>query len=119
MLKRDDIFNYVEKKYDVKPYYAWEKYPSYAVLRHDNDKWFGLIMNVQKEKLGIDGNDSVDVLDLKAPPDIIGSLRLSKDFLPAYHMNKEHWVSILLDGSVPTAQICELIDSSFDLTKMK
>ena len=76
-------------------------------------------MNVPKEKLGINENDSVDVLDLKAPPEIIGSLRLSKGFLPAYHMNKEHWVSILLDGSVPIAQIYELIDSSFDLTKNK
>ncbi|AWM80527.1 hypothetical protein DKL61_09250 [Gammaproteobacteria bacterium ESL0073] len=119
MLKRVDIFSYVEKKYGIKPNYAWEKYPNYAVLRHndENDKWFGLVMDVPKEKLGIDGNDSVDVLDLKAPPELIGSLRLSKGILPAYHMNKEHWISILLDGSVPTAQIYELIDSSFDLTK--
>ena len=119
MLHRDEIFNYVEKKYGVKPDYTWARYPNYAVLRHYSNKWFGLVMSVKKQKLGINENGLVDIINVKAPPEIIGSLRLSKGFLPAYHMNKEHWISILLDGSVPTTQIYELVDLSFDLTKNK
>ncbi len=48
---------------------------------------------------------------------MIGSLRLSKGFLPAYHMNKEHWITILLDGSVEREKIKQLIDLSYELTE--
>ena len=35
--------------------------------------------------------------------------------LPAYHMNKEHWNSIILDGSIPHKEICRMIGESYDL----
>jgi predicted DNA-binding protein (MmcQ/YjbR family) len=37
-------------------------------------------------------------------------------FLPAYHMNKEHWLTVLLDNTVPEKEIYELIDDSYELT---
>lgn len=37
--------------------------------------------------------------------------------IPAYHMNKEHWNSIILDGSVPDADIERMIAESYELTK--
>ena len=39
--------------------------------------------------------------------------------VPAYHMNKWHWNSIILDGSIPTDEIKYMIDDSFELTKPK
>ena len=56
---------------------------------------------------------------LKNIPEMIGSLRKDEGILPAYHMNKEHWITILLDGTVPKQKICDLIDISFDLTRRK
>lgn len=118
MTKRDDIFKYAKEKYGTKPDFPWKQYPTYAVLRHNSsDKWYSLVMNVEKEKLGLKGEGSVDILDLKAPPELIGSLRQNKGFLPAYHMNKEHWITILLDGSVAMEEIYSLIDTSYELTK--
>lgn len=35
--------------------------------------------------------------------------------LPAYHMNKEHWNSIILDGTVPVQEIRRMIAESYDL----
>ncbi len=36
--------------------------------------------------------------------------------IPAYHMNKEHWSSLILDGSIPDAEIARMTEMSFDLT---
>lgn len=39
--------------------------------------------------------------------------------IPAYHLNKEHWNSIILDGTVPEKDICRMIGESYDLTAQK
>lgn len=117
---RQDIFGYVKKKYGTEPEYLWERNPSYAVLRHqDNGKWYGILMDVPKNKLGLSGTDAVDILDVKCEPAMIDLLRQSPGFLPGYHMNKNHWVSILLDGTVSEGTILDLLDMSFIHTKKK
>lgn len=115
-MNRKEIFEYVKEKYNTVPDYLWNKYPLYAVLKHSNNKWYGIIMNISKEKLGLDGKEEIDILNIKCPPELIGGFRKEKGFLPAYHMNKEHWITILLDGSVDKEKIKQLIDLSYDLT---
>ena len=39
--------------------------------------------------------------------------------IPAYHLNKEHWNSIILDGSIPPQEIKRMIAESYDLVKGK
>jgi len=116
-VNREEIFEYVKEEYNTIPEYLWAKYPLYAVLKQNNNKWYGIIMNVPKEKLGLKGKDEVDIIDIKCPSEMIGSLRLNKGFLPAYHMNKEHWITVLLDGSVEKEKVKQLIDLSYELTK--
>ena len=48
---------------------------------------------------------------------MVGMLRQDPNFLPAYHMNKEHWLTIVLDNGVATDELLKLLDWSFDLTK--
>ena len=43
--------------------------------------------------------------------------RMKEGFYPAYHMNKDKWISILMDGTVPAKEIMELIELSYSLTK--
>lgn len=77
-MDREDVLKYAKNSYRTEPDYPWNKFPDFAALRHDkNNKWYGLLMNV----------------------------------------NKEHWVSIVLDGSVPEDDITHLLDLSYDLTK--
>ncbi len=71
-------------------------------------------MNVPEHRLGLPGDGSVDVLDVKCDPRMIGSLLSEKGFLPAYHMSKSTWISVLLDESVPDEQILSLIELSYD-----
>lgn len=117
MSLRAAIIKYAKDKCQAKIDFPWKNFPNYAVLRHQgSDKWFALLMNVPREKLSLKGDGDIDVVNLKCRPELVGSLRIKDGFLPAYHMNKEHWVTVLLDNTVPEDLIYELIDDSYTLT---
>lgn len=114
-MTRQQVFDYVKEKYGTEPDYPW--FDNNAVLRHgDNHKWYGLIMDVGREKLGLLGEGSVHVLNVKCDPMLGSTLRQREGFHPAYHMNKEQWLTIRLDGSVPEDEIISLIELSFEMT---
>lgn len=116
-MTRDDVLRYARDKYGAAPEFPWRTFPAYAVLRHSrNRKWYGLLMRLPKRKLGLSGDEMVDVINLKCDPVLIGSLRSEAGVLPAYHQNKEHWITVLLDGSFPDETLCDLIDLSYQLT---
>jgi predicted DNA-binding protein (MmcQ/YjbR family) len=111
------LFEYAREYFGSKPEYLWSKFPSYAVLCHqDNNKWFAVVLNVSGSKVGLKIDKEVDIINVKVRPEYIGSLRLMKGVFPAYHMNKEHWISVLLDGSLSPKEICELLTDSHELT---
>ncbi len=112
---REAVFSLARDRYGAEPEYLFTKYPGYAVLRHPNKKWFGVVMDLPRQKLGIPGAGMVDALNVKCDPVLSGSLRAQPGFLPAYHMNKESWITILLDGSVAPEQIGILLDISYDI----
>ncbi len=117
---REEIEKYIKENYDVLQEHPWKEYPNYTTFKHNNNqKWFAIIMDVPFEKLKINKDGVVNVINLKNIPEMIGGLRKEKGILPAYHMNKEHWITILLDGTVSKKKICELIDLSYDLTRKK
>ncbi len=116
-MDRKVIFAYADKKYKSSPEYLWAKDPESAVLRHrDNNKWYALIMKVSKDKLGLDSTEKTDIINMKCEPEKIGSLRMIKGIFAGYHMNKENWISVLLDGSVEENLLFDLLDRSFQLT---
>ena len=119
MLTREDVLQYIKKTYDTEPHYLWKKFPDYAVFKHTSDekKWYGIVMNVLPEKLGLEGEEEMDVLELKSPPELNGSLKERNDITEAYHLNKEHWISIILSQVNEITDIEQLIKTSFDLTK--
>ena len=111
------VMKSVKARYRTQPDHPWAKFPKYAVFRQkDSGKWYALFMTVQRTKLGLAGEGGVDVVNVKSRPEIVGSLRMKAWILPAYHMNKEHWVSALLDTTVPGKLVLELISDSFELT---
>ncbi len=115
---RDEIIQYAIDQFGADPERPWAKYPDNMVLRHANNrKWYALFMNVERKRLGLSGEGGVDALNLKCDPLLSGSLKESQGFLPAYHMNKDKWLTVLLDGSVPKDQILILLNMSYDLTK--
>lgn len=112
---REEIFEYVKKQYGTIPEYLWSSSPDSAVLRHHNGKWYAVIMNVERSKLGLDGDDTVEIIDVKCDPEMTGMIIQTYGFLPGYHMNKQHWIAILLDGIVGESKILDFLDMSYDL----
>lgn len=116
-MKRESLFRYACEHFKSEPEYLWSNLPHYAVLRHHGGKkWFGLVMNVPGTKLGLNTHDDVDVLDVKVRPEHIGSLRRKEGILPAWDMNKDHWVSVILDGPLTADEIHNLLSESHRLT---
>lgn len=120
MFDREKMIEYIEKEYDAKAEYLWEKFPEYAVFRHrSNNKWFALVAKVPKDKLGLDSEGDSCIINLKSKAEDVITLTMIDGILPAYHMNKKYWLSVLLDGSVDDIMICELLDTSYELTKSR
>ncbi len=119
-MNRQEVIDFIENEFDVRPEYLWESFPDYAVFRNrKNKKWFALVAGIEKRKLGLDGNERISVLNVKCDPILIGSLLHNEGFLPAYHMSKKSWITIRLDGSAPDEQIKDLIRLSYELISKK
>ena len=118
MVSREEILLYVKDSFGIEPDYPWARTPKYAILRHGNNrKWFGALIDITEDKLGLKGSKPVDALNLKCDPVLIGSLRNGTEIFPAYHMNKEHWISILLNSTITRERVYALIDISYKLTE--
>ncbi len=119
-MNRDDLEQFINENYNAESDYPWLKYPNYEVFRHSNNrKWFALIMDIPKNKLGLPGTDIIDVVNFKCDPLLIGSLLKEAGFFPAYHMNKESWITVALDKSVNNDTIKMLLDMSYVATALK
>lgn len=119
-MNRNDVFSYAKSFFGTKPEYLWASLPDAAVLRHSsNQKWYAVLMPVQGKKLGLDSEDFFDVLNVKCDEQLIGSLRETEGFFPAYHMNKEKWVSVLMNEKTDERLVLSLLEMSFSLTETK
>lgn len=116
-MNRAELEQFIRDNYGVEPDYPWRKSPNFAVFRHSsNQKWFALVMEVPRDKLGLQGAETLTVVNLKCDPILIGSLREEPGFFPAYHMSKDNWVTAALDGSAPDDKLRMLLDMSYDAT---
>ncbi|MGP1458994.1 MAG: MmcQ/YjbR family DNA-binding protein [Treponema sp.] len=110
-------------RYAVKPDFPWEQdaYQTSGVFRHaDNGKWFALIMNVKRRLLLKNADDgAADIINLKIKSENGDALRKREGIYPAYHMNHVHWISVVLDDTLPDEEIMRLIEESFVLTQTK
>jgi len=112
------ILDYAKEKYNSPAEYLWPKFPRNAICRRqDNKKWYLGIFSVKGNKLGLKTDEIVEVINLSAPADEIPKLIEQQNIYPAYHMNKKHWITIILDGSMPIDKIYKYIDKSYELAK--
>ena len=119
-MNREELEAYILNHYSTEPDYPWADTPRAAVFRHaGNRKWFALVMEVPRDKLGLPGTEKLDIVNFKCDPILISSLRGETGIFPAYHMNKASWITASLDGSVSAETIELLLDVSYELTKPK
>lgn len=113
------IFAQIRDEYGAEPEFLWpERYPTYCIFRHGNNKkWFALVGDVSGKCLGMDSSEKVDIINLKFDNgQALDFAENTPGVYPAYHMNKKHWITIALDGTLSNEMVMELVKKSYLLT---
>lgn len=114
------VLEYIRDKYGDEEEYLWEKFPDTAAIRNKkNNKWYAVVMVIEEDKLGINGNNKVEVIDLRYHKYNIQNIIDYKQIFPGYHMNKNSWITIKLDGSMKLKDIYKFIDISYNISLKK
>ena len=118
-MTKQGFFELCSSSYLTMPDYPFDEDFETAVFRHaDNRKWFALSMQVSRRKFGFDNDEIIDVVNLKLPTEMFGSFGAADGVYPAYHMNKLHWISVLLPDA-PDDVVKFLLNASFEATRKR
>ena len=110
---RQELTAHLTDTYDTTGEHLFAKYPSFLVFRHSaNRKWFAVIMDIPRKNLNLPGEGEISVVNLKCDARLIGSFRMEPGIFPGWHMNKAHWLSVALDGTVEDEKLRFLVDMS-------
>ena len=117
-MTRQKLAAYLTEIYGITGAYLFARYPNFLVFRHtDNKKWFAVLMDIPGKNLGLTGEEKNSVVNLKCDSRLIGSFRMEPGIFPGWHMNKAHWLTVVLDGTVEDEKIRFLVNISYELTK--
>lgn len=112
------VIQFIKQQYAIDFEFLWKTFPQNAIARRpDNNKWFAALLTVEKSKLGWSEAGTIEVLDLKMRPEDKEALIDNIYYLPGYHMNKNHWFTVCLDGRVSDEDIFSKIALSYSLAK--
>ena len=113
---KDDYIAWIKTQFGAEPDYPWpDDAPWSFVFRCPNEKWFALVMRIKYRQLGLTGDEEVWVVNMKASQDEIPNLNDKKSIFPAWHMNKKHWITVLLTAATDFEKLCELTQKSWVL----
>ena len=116
-MKKQEFLEYCAETYGTEEDYPFDEDFLTAVLRHaSNRKWYAIAMKVSRQKFGFESDEVIDVVNLKLPTEMFGSFTSADGVYPAYHMNKLHWISVLLPDA-PDNVLRFLVNVSFEATK--
>ncbi len=118
-MTKQHFLEYCRDTYGTSPDYPFEDLHETAVLRHaDNRKWYAIVMRVSRRKFDFESDEVIDVVNLKLPTEMFGSFGETDGVYPAYHMNKLHWISVLLPDASDDL-VAFLTNVSFEATRCK
>ena len=112
---KDDYVAWIKTQFGAEPDFPWPDTPDYCVFRCPNEKWFALLMKIKYRQLGLTGDEEIWVVNMKASQDAIPTLIDRKSIFPAWHMNKKHWITILLTAATDFEKLCGLTQKSYEL----
>lgn len=113
------ITKLINEKYNVSPEFLWDKFPGYGVFRNTrSNKWFGIIMNIDRSKIISDKSGEIEVLNVKLD-DVVQNYLGVEGIYPSYHLSKKSWISIILDDTLSDKEIMDLIDISYNISNIK
>ncbi|MDY3973253.1 MmcQ/YjbR family DNA-binding protein [uncultured Veillonella sp.] len=112
------ILDYMVAQYGTEPEAPWQKYPQYLTFKTEKSKkWYAVYMNIPFASLGLEGRGEANIINVKVSPEDVEAYVDGKNFFPAYHMNKKHWLTILLHKESLLDIVKALIDKSYSLVE--
>lgn len=112
------VDKFIKDSFNVDAEFLWEKYPEFGVYRNMfNKKWFAIIMNIDYSTIDKSKSGQVCVVDIKSNE--IQNLLKQQSFYPAYLMNKNNWITMVLDNTISLEIIFNLIKHSYELVNNK
>ena len=113
------ITGLIKEKYKVSPEFLWDKFPGFGVFRNArSNKWFGIIMNIDRSKITSDKTGEIEVLNVKLD-DAVQKYLGVEGVYPSYHLSKKSWITIILDDTLSDKKIMDLIDISYNISNIK
>lgn len=113
----EEIMNFITSTFGDKPEFLFEDSDTAVFRKGERKKWYAVIMRISKRKLGVDTDELVEVLNVKLSPNEIALIVDRVSYFPAYHMNKKHWCTVLLDYSLDSDEVFYRIGQSYNLVK--
>lgn len=107
------VIDYAKSKYESKLEFLWPKFPDAILRRNDNHKWYAVLFKLPKEKIGFIGGEEIEIIDVRITPEKMETIIDGEHFLPGYHMNKKHWLTIVLDGFLDDSDLFSYLDESY------
>ncbi len=115
----EKIKEFILNEYGVKDEMPFKDDPTLVFRNTRNKKWFAIVMKIPASKLGLKGDCAVEIINVKNYPSNVSMLLGADGIFPAYHMNKENWLTIILNGQIPLGMIIDLIDQSYQIIDLK
>ena len=116
---KDAYVDFLNARFSALPDFPWPETPDACVFRCENQKWFALIMKIKYRQIGLTSDEEVFVVNLKAESEIIPEIIDRKSIFPAWHMNKKHWITVLLTAATDFDKLCALTEKSHNQIEQK
>ncbi len=112
------VIEFIRNTYGDELEFLWSKSPGNAVWRRkDSQKWYGTILTIAGNKVGLETSDIVEIIDLRMKKEQAEEVLARKHYYPGWHMNKKSWYTIVLDGSVSDEELLRGIQESYELAR--
>ena len=117
----EDILRYVKERYNSTTVKPFKTNPDIKALVTPKGKWYALFLDVEYNKLQKDSlvDSKVKIVNLKHLSSEISTVIDNRNIFPSYHMNKNHWISVVLDNNIDIEYVKELIELSYNLVNNK
>lgn len=112
------LMEYCTGQFGTKSEAPWEDAPEFFTFKTARrNKWYAIFMTIPYKSLGLTARGTLDIVNIKLPPEKVQALIDRVHFYPAYHMNKKHWITIILDKEVDVPLVQQLLEESYCLVE--
>ena len=109
-----EIEDYILSSFEATTDHSFEGDPTVTIFRRlDNNQRFAATKNIGCRSVNVERAGRIDILNVSVNPRLVATLREREGFRPAWRMNRNKWVTILLDGTVPDEEIRSYLDMSY------